>query len=125
MDFSDFKPDLLFTFSFFGHSILDRYNFGYTMGDGNKKQKTVIIGAGPVGTLAAIYAAQRGHDVEVYELRSGTYHQSFLTCFIDVGLRGKCLKPQKSLNQDIGFEHRGLCHGGICQDISLFILCSA
>ena len=34
-----------------------------------KKQKILVIGAGPVGSLAAIYAAQRGHDVEVYELR--------------------------------------------------------
>ncbi|KAF8855987.1 FAD/NAD(P)-binding domain-containing protein [Acephala macrosclerotiorum] len=33
-------------------------------------QKTVVVGAGPVGALAALYAAQRGHDVEVYELRS-------------------------------------------------------
>ena len=37
-----------------------------------KRQKTVVVGAGPVGALAAIYAAQRGHDVEIYELRSGT-----------------------------------------------------
>lgn len=35
-------------------------------------QKTVVVGAGPVGALAALYAAQRGDDVEVYELRSGT-----------------------------------------------------
>lgn len=35
-----------------------------------KRQKTVVVGAGPVGALAAIYAAQRGHDVEIYELRS-------------------------------------------------------
>lgn len=34
-------------------------------------QKTVIIGAGPVGSLAALFAAQRGHEVEVYELRPG------------------------------------------------------
>jgi 2-polyprenyl-6-methoxyphenol hydroxylase-like FAD-dependent oxidoreductase len=34
-------------------------------------KKVVIVGAGPVGALAAIYAAERGHDVEVYELRSG------------------------------------------------------
>ncbi|KAH7153025.1 hypothetical protein EDB81DRAFT_790306 [Dactylonectria macrodidyma] len=34
-----------------------------------KPQKIVVVGAGPVGSLAALYAAQRGHDVEVYELR--------------------------------------------------------
>lgn len=34
-------------------------------------QKIVIVGAGPVGSLAALYAAQRGHQVEVYELRPG------------------------------------------------------
>ncbi|KAK3182485.1 kynurenine 3-monooxygenase, mitochondrial precursor [Lecanicillium sp. MT-2017a] len=32
-------------------------------------QKMVIVGAGPVGSLAALYAAQRGYQVEVYELR--------------------------------------------------------
>lgn len=36
------------------------------------RQKTVVVGAGPVGALAALYAAERGHDVEIYELRSGT-----------------------------------------------------
>jgi 2-polyprenyl-6-methoxyphenol hydroxylase-like FAD-dependent oxidoreductase len=35
-------------------------------------QKYVVVGAGPVGSLAALYAAQRGHHVEVYELRGGT-----------------------------------------------------
>ena len=35
--------------------------------------KCVIIGAGPVGALAALYAARRGWDVEVYELRGGAY----------------------------------------------------
>jgi len=34
-------------------------------------QKTIVIGAGPVGALAALYAARRGNDVEVYELRGG------------------------------------------------------
>ncbi|KAE8150550.1 kynurenine 3-monooxygenase [Aspergillus avenaceus] len=31
--------------------------------------KLVIVGAGPVGALAALYAAQRGFDVELYEMR--------------------------------------------------------
>ncbi|RYP63114.1 hypothetical protein DL770_009454 [Monosporascus sp. CRB-9-2] len=33
------------------------------------RQKYVVVGAGPVGSLAALYAAKRGHDVEIYELR--------------------------------------------------------
>ncbi|KAF2764614.1 FAD/NAD(P)-binding domain-containing protein [Teratosphaeria nubilosa] len=32
--------------------------------------KCLVVGAGPVGALAALYAARRGWDVEVYELRS-------------------------------------------------------
>ncbi len=35
------------------------------------KQKVVIVGAGPVGALAALYAAHRGDNVEVYEVRNG------------------------------------------------------
>lgn len=34
-------------------------------------QRTVVVGAGPVGALAALYAARRGDLVEVYELRGG------------------------------------------------------
>jgi len=37
-------------------------------------QKVVIVGAGPVGSLAALYAAVRGFDVEIYELRTGQSH---------------------------------------------------
>ncbi|EUC48067.1 hypothetical protein COCMIDRAFT_88479 [Bipolaris oryzae ATCC 44560] len=33
-------------------------------------QKLVVVGAGPVGSLAALYAAVRGFEVEVYELRA-------------------------------------------------------
>ena len=33
--------------------------------------KCVVIGAGPVGALAGLYAAKRGCDVEVYDLRPG------------------------------------------------------
>lgn len=40
------------------------------MGDG-KAIKCLIVGAGPVGALSALYAAKRGWDVEVYELRGG------------------------------------------------------
>jgi kynurenine 3-monooxygenase len=34
-------------------------------------QKVFVVGAGPVGSLAALYAARRGFDVEIYELRPG------------------------------------------------------
>lgn len=37
----------------------------------SNRQKVVVVGAGPVGALAALYAASRGDDVEVYELRDG------------------------------------------------------
>lgn len=37
------------------------------------KEKTVVVGAGPVGALAALYAAALGGEVEVYELRGGAY----------------------------------------------------
>ena len=36
-----------------------------------RPQKVVVIGAGPVGALAALYAAGRGDIVEIYELRAG------------------------------------------------------
>jgi len=46
------------------------------------KQKVVIVGAGPVGALAALYAAGRGHEVEVYELRGGTHYPYSLHCLL-------------------------------------------
>lgn len=42
-------------------------------------QKTVVVGAGPVGALAALYAARRGDQVEVYELRDGRSMPHFST----------------------------------------------
>ncbi|KAJ5090949.1 hypothetical protein N7532_009633 [Penicillium argentinense] len=38
------------------------------------RQKVVVVGAGPVGSLAALYAASRGDEVEVYELRGGMFY---------------------------------------------------
>ncbi|EEP77461.1 conserved hypothetical protein [Uncinocarpus reesii 1704] len=35
----------------------------------SNQRKVVIVGAGPVGSLAALYAAARGDHVELYELR--------------------------------------------------------
>lgn len=37
------------------------------------KQKVIVVGAGPVGALAALYAAKRGDEVHVYELRAGMF----------------------------------------------------
>lgn len=37
------------------------------------RNKTVVVGAGPVGALAALYAAAEGDQVEVYELRGGVF----------------------------------------------------
>lgn len=39
-----------------------------------KPTKCLIVGAGPVGALAALYAANRGWHVELYELRGGLYN---------------------------------------------------
>jgi len=39
----------------------------------SRNQKVIVVGAGPVGSLAALYAANRGHDVEIYELRGGQF----------------------------------------------------
>lgn len=44
------------------------------MAAASPRQKVVVVGAGPVGSLAALYAAARGDQVEVYELRGGTSH---------------------------------------------------
>lgn len=52
------------------------------------RQKVVVVGAGPVGSLAALYAASRGDEVEVYELRGGT----FIVCDND-------LKPRSEVGE--------------------------
>lgn len=56
-----------------------------------EKQKTVVVGAGPVGALAALYAAKRGDNVHIYELRAGkqniTLISGLLCDFISVAFR--------------------------------------
>ena len=61
----------------------------------DKKQKTIVIGAGPVGALAALYAAQRGDEVEVYELRSGTlgFSSVFAAFPYNVKIHNVCQSP--------------------------------
>jgi flavin-dependent dehydrogenase len=51
--------------SYRGNTIMD------TTSIPKAKGTIIVVGAGPVGALAAIYAARRGYTVEVYELRSG------------------------------------------------------
>ena len=45
----------------------------------SRPRKVLVVGAGPVGALAALYAAERGDEVEVYELRGGQ-SESVLRC---------------------------------------------
>ena len=41
-------------------------------------QKVIVVGAGPVGALAALYAGKRGDEVHVYELRDGEWFYIYL-----------------------------------------------
>jgi kynurenine 3-monooxygenase len=44
--------------------------------DGTRQRKAVVVGAGPVGCLAAIALANRGWAVDVYERRAGVGRHS-------------------------------------------------
>ncbi|KAE8353974.1 kynurenine 3-monooxygenase [Aspergillus coremiiformis] len=69
-----------------------------------RKQKVVIVGAGPVGSLAAIYAAARGDDVEVYELRGDLRDPSTIplnfTKSINLALSERGISALKGSNRD-------------------------
>ncbi|KAK3347539.1 hypothetical protein B0H65DRAFT_460718 [Neurospora tetraspora] len=68
-----------------------------------RKQKVVVIGAGPVGSLAALYAANRGHDVEIYELRGDLRDPSTtplnFTRSINLALSERGLNAMRHANQ--------------------------
>jgi kynurenine 3-monooxygenase len=38
-----------------------------------RSRKAVVVGAGPVGCLAALALAKQGWDVEIHEYRSGVF----------------------------------------------------
>ena len=57
--------------------------------------KVVVVGAGPVGSLAALYAAQRGYDVEIYELRNG-----------ETLSREEEIFPSGHLDKPVHFSHK-------------------
>lgn len=69
------------------------------------KQKVVVVGAGPVGSLAALYAASRGDEVEVYELRGGTYQfQLFWShCPLSIATRKRAKEPKHLRARDTGW----------------------
>ncbi|KAH8816392.1 hypothetical protein F5884DRAFT_775985 [Xylogone sp. PMI_703] len=78
------------------------------MAQDNKRQKTVVVGAGPVGALAALYAAQRGHDVEIYELRGDLRDPATIplnfTKSINLALSERGINAIKQLNQEALLE---------------------
>lgn len=47
------------------------------MTKGHKTRSVAIVGAGPVGALMAVYFANRGWKVHVYETRPGTEQSYF------------------------------------------------
>ena len=65
--------------------VSSRFPFSYSlkMAPEAGRQKVVVVGAGPVGALAALHAAVRGDDVEIYELRGGKriFDSSFVLLF--------------------------------------------
>ena len=62
------------------------------MVESSNVQKVLVVGAGPVGALAALYAAKRGDNVHVYELRAGK--DSCKTFMIDnTSTRNFCFVP--------------------------------
>ncbi|KAI0179019.1 FAD/NAD(P)-binding domain-containing protein [Hypoxylon sp. FL1284] len=73
------------------------------------RQKYVVVGAGPVGSLAALYAAKRGHDVEIYELRGDLRDPSTVplnfTKSINLALSERGINAMRHANQQDLLDH--------------------
>ncbi|KAI1334523.1 FAD/NAD(P)-binding domain-containing protein [Xylariaceae sp. FL0016] len=73
------------------------------------KQKYLVVGGGPVGSLAALYAAKRGHDVEIYELRSDLRDPSTtplnFTKSINLALSERGINAMRHADQDNLLDH--------------------
>lgn len=85
------------------------------MAEGNKAQKVLVVGAGPVGALAALYAANRGDDVHVYELRAGKnlflptqYRGIQILGVSPLSLRSKKLMPCSTTRIQTSFQQEPL-----------------
>ncbi|OAL72990.1 kynurenine 3-monooxygenase [Trichophyton violaceum] len=66
-------------------------------------QKVVIVGAGPIGSLAALYAAMRGDSVELYELRGDPRDEATVplnfTKSINLAISERGLNAMRSANR--------------------------
>ncbi|KAI0473393.1 hypothetical protein GGR56DRAFT_529666 [Xylariaceae sp. FL0804] len=73
------------------------------------RQKYVVVGGGPVGSLAALYAAKRGHDVEIYELRSDLRDPSTMplnfTKSINLALSERGLNAMRHVDRELLLDH--------------------
>lgn len=101
----------IFTFSIYVPRLV-RDRLDKSVMTSQNQQKTIVVGAGPVGSLAALYAAQRGDNVEIYELRGGECRiPVFQDCFADsiLDLRDPATVPlnfTKSIN--LALSERGI-----------------
>ncbi|KAH9897579.1 FAD/NAD(P)-binding domain-containing protein [Xylariomycetidae sp. FL2044] len=73
------------------------------------REKFIIVGAGPVGSLAALYAAKRGHDVEIYELRGDLRDPSTtplnFTKSINLALSERGINAMRHAEEDKLLDH--------------------
>ena len=74
--------------------------------DNNDRERVVIVGAGLVGALAAIYMARLGYQVDVYEKRPGRHSHYRSTTLIIPDVRSERALPGRSIN--LALSERGL-----------------